>query len=110
MTILTVINTHDYRSDQLSGSDQIDFQGSAPKATFDAAQFDDVQISHAVFFNGLGNLDRLTVELDGANTFSGADWVVWNWSGEPFQIHGNAAANTITGTETDDVIDGGGGG
>jgi len=112
MATLTITGSHDYTNDVLVNITDITFNTSATAfATFDPAQFDNVQISTSVHITADANLNFIIVEMSNPGTFSAAGWTFTNWTTgvDAVFIPGSAGADTITGSSSDNFITGGGG-
>jgi serralysin len=116
---LTGSGSQDHTTDALNGIDAIEFNTSgALTVFFDAAQFDDAQISTSVSLTFDNNADFF--EVTNAANFSAAAWTVTNFDAaiHLIVIFGTTGNDNITGSSQtdfllggsgDDVIDGGGG-
>jgi len=112
MATLTIIGSHDYTNDVLVNITDITFNTSfLATATFDRAQFDNVQISTSVHITADANINIITVKMSNPGTFSAAGWTFTNWTTgvDAVLIPGSAGADTITGSSSDNFITGGGG-
>lgn len=109
MSILNVVATTDFRDALLEDVTAVQFLNTATRAraTFDAAQFDDVHISTAVAFAGSGKINQIEVI---GNSISASGWTFSNWDeSDSITFRGTNLADTLTGSIMADTIFGGSG-
>lgn len=107
MSTLNVPQTTDFRNEPLDDVTAIRFQntGGRARAIFDAAQFDELQISTAVEIIGSGKINEIDVS---GQSISALNWTFSDWDEiDRANFRGTGEADSITGSEVTDSIFGG---
>lgn len=111
MATLTVTATTDYAGQTLANIDSIVFANvAAATAFFGANQFGAGLISNTVAITGNAAVDRITVDLAAAGSFSAGGWSFSGWDASDLvTLNGTGGTDTITGSTQNDSISGGNG-
>lgn len=108
MATLSITETRDYRKEDLSGIDLIDFDNpflSTATATFALSQFDDVQIDFDAEIRGNIGVNGLVLVGDNVST---GDFNITHWNAaDTITLQGTNGGNYLVGSVFNETLNGG---